>query len=141
MEKLVIKWQRLVEENKTCPRCGDTEKELERAFLKLKDAFALLNIEVILEKIQLSKEDFKRNPLSSNQIWINIKPLEFWINAGIGNSRCCDVCGDENCRTIELSGKSYETVPENLIIKASILALADMIKNRLIHIPKNNLNT
>jgi hypothetical protein len=81
MEKLVIKWQRLVEENKTCPRCGDTEKELERAFLKLKDAFALLNIEVILEKIQLSKEDFKRNPLSSNQIWINNKPLEFWINA------------------------------------------------------------
>jgi len=130
MGKLVIKWQRLVEENKTCPRCADTEKELEKAFLKLKEAFGLLGVEVILEKRNLTKEDFKKNPLSSNQIWINNKPLELWINAGIGNSPCCDVCGDESCRTLKLYGKTYETVPENLIIKASILALADMIKNK-----------
>ncbi|MDI6714841.1 MAG: DUF2703 domain-containing protein [Thermodesulfovibrio sp.] len=126
MKKLIIKWQRLLYNNSTCPRCSETEKEIEEAFFKLKEAFKHLNIEVILEKIELNKVEFSKTPLSSNLILINNKPLEEWLGAETGKSKCCSVCGDEDCRTIHFKGNTYEAIPENLIIKASLIAASEM---------------
>lgn len=138
MKKLLITWQRLVDNNKTCPRCGDTEKEIERAYEKLREAFRLVGIEVMLNKKEISMDEFKANPLISNQIWINEKPLEEWLNAKVGQSQCCDVCGGEECRTIEFSGRNYETIPEALIIKACLLAAANIIsiRSNLLNVPR-----
>ncbi|MEM4229693.1 MAG: DUF2703 domain-containing protein [Thermoproteota archaeon] len=51
---LKIEWQRLISDGKTCPRCGLTEKELEKAVSTLKQALTPLNMQVILEKDELS---------------------------------------------------------------------------------------
>lgn len=127
MKKLIIRWRRLIDNNRTCSRCEGTEKEIEKAYKKLKEAFSPIGIEVVLDKTELRMDEFKINPLNSNQIWINNKPLEEWLNADVGQSQCCDVCGDEECRTLKFSGKNYEIIPEALIIKACLLAAADMI--------------
>ncbi|MEO0247461.1 MAG: DUF2703 domain-containing protein, partial [candidate division WOR-3 bacterium] len=59
---LKLKWQRLVDDKKrTCPRCSGTEGELDRAYLKLREALSPLGIEVVLEKKELTLEEFKAN--------------------------------------------------------------------------------
>lgn len=125
MLTLKIRWQRLLDkEYKTCPRCGGTEEELDKAYLKLKEILSPLAINVILEKKELNLEEFRANPLSSNQIWIGDKTLEEWLGAETGKSKCCDVCGDEECRTIETGLQRYEIIPAPLIIRAGLVATA-----------------
>ncbi len=131
MLTLKIKWQRLLdEEYKTCPRCGGTEEELDKAYQKLKEVLSPLAINVILEKKELNLNEFRANPLSSNQIRIGDKKLEEWLGAETGKSKCCDVCGDEECRTIEIGLQRYETIPAPLIIKAGLVAAAEILPVR-----------
>jgi len=128
MPTLEIRWQRLVDEtSRTCPRCGETEEELQRAYLKLKEALHPLGIEVTLIKKELTLEDFKDNPLESNKIFIAGRTIEEWLGAKTGESKCCDVCGDEECRTIILGENTYESVPSSMIIKAGLMAAADLL--------------
>ncbi|MCS7202826.1 MAG: DUF2703 domain-containing protein [Thermodesulfovibrio sp.] len=127
MKKLLIKWQRLINNDQTCPRCKSTEVEIERAYKKLKEALRIFGIKVILEKLEITPSEFNKNSLISNQIFINNKALEEWINAKTGQSPCCDVCGEQDCRTVEFLDKTYETIPETLIIKACLLAAAEIL--------------
>ncbi len=122
MKTLKIKWQRLVSDGQTCPRCGSTEKELEKAISALGQSLAPLGIEIVLEKEELSVAEFKKDYFQSNRIWINSRLLEEWIGAEVGQSSCCDICGNAECRTMEIGGQTYETIPANLIIKAGLLA-------------------
>ena len=89
MKVLKIKWQRLLidEGGQTCPRCGSTENELEKAVNTLKQSFAPLEIEVIIEKKVIDSVKFATNVLESNRIWVNDKPLEEWLGAEFGRSR------------------------------------------------------
>lgn len=128
MKKLNIVWQRVVLDDKTCSRCSSTEKNLERAVKKMKRALAPLNIIVDLKKKKIGKAAFKRNPSRSNLIRINGKTLEHWLGAHTGHSPCCGPCGDDECRTVKVASKVYKTIPESLIIKACLIAVAGMIK-------------
>jgi hypothetical protein len=119
---LNIKWQRLITKGETCSRCGSTEQELDKAIDKLKQALTPLGIEVKLEKEKISILEFKEDPLQSNRIWINEQPIEDFIKGNVGESPCCDVCGPSDCRTVEIDGKIYETVPADLIIQAGLMA-------------------
>lgn len=127
---LNIKWQRLVTEEETCPRCGNTEQELHKAIDKLKQVLRPLDIDVILEKEKLNISEFKQDPLQSNRIWINGQPIENIIKGDVGQSPCCDVCGPSDCRTVELNGEKYETIPADLIIQASLAVVNDMISSK-----------
>ena len=127
MNALKIKWQRLVANGQTCPRCGSTGEEIEKAVSVLRQSLAPLGIEVILEKGELSVEEFEKNPLESNKIWINDRPLEEWIGGAVGQSPCCDVCGPSECRTVTVEGEIYETIPSELIVKAGLLAASKLI--------------
>jgi hypothetical protein len=129
MEVLRIKWQRLLidETGQTCPRCGSTEKEFEKAGHTLKQSLAPLGIEVILEKKALDPVTFAKDVLESNRIWIGEKPLEEWLGAEVGQSLCCEVCGNAECRTVEVGERIYETIPADLIIKAGLVAASKMI--------------
>jgi hypothetical protein len=129
MKTLKIKWQRLVSDEETCPRCGSTEEELEKAILTLKQSLTPLGIIVVLEKKALSDEEFKKDPLKSNQILLNDQPLEYWIRGEVGQSKCCEVCNDD-CRTIEVEGEVYETIPAELIIKAGLLAATQLVDTK-----------
>ena len=124
---LNIKWQRLVTEGETCPRCSATEQELDKAIGKLKQALLPLGIEVNLEKEKLSISEFNQAPLQSNRILINQQPLEDFIKGEIGQSPCCDVCGPSDCRTVKINEQIYETMPSKLIIQAGLSATSQIL--------------
>ena len=129
MKKLIIQWQRLLnDKNQTCPRCSDTEETVKTGVLKLKNALAELDIEVELIEKAIDFQAFANNPLQSNSILVNGKLLEEWIGGETGKSKCCDVCGDSDCRTISFGENTFESIPENLVIKAGLLAAAELIE-------------
>lgn len=128
MKTLTIKWQRLLSEGETCPRCGSTEKEVDKAVSMLTKSLSPLGIEVKLEKSELSLAEFKKNPLQSNRIWIGKRPLEDWVEGRVDKSPCCDVCGPSDCRTLEVNGKVYESIPSDVIVQAGLLAAAEIMK-------------
>lgn len=130
MKTLKIMWQRLISDGQTCPRCGSTEEELERAISILKQSLTPLDIQIVLEKDELSVPEFKKDPLRSNQIWLNDRPLEDWIGGKVGQSPCCDVCGPSECRTVGVEGEVYETIPADLIIKAGLLAASQLVATK-----------
>lgn len=127
MKTLNIKWQRLVSEGQTCPRCGSTGEELEKAISTLKQSLLPLGIDVVLEKVELSVAEFKKDPIQSNQISINNQSLEDWIGGKVSQSSCCDVCGSSECRTVDVGGKVYEVIPANLVIKVGLLAASQLL--------------
>lgn len=129
-KKLTLKWRRLVVDGKTCERCIATEKEVDKAFLALRDALANLGIEVLLEKETINLDTFKQKPKSSNEILINGIPLENYISANVGQSKCCGVCRDEECRTLDVEGKIYEVIPAEIIIRAALVAAAKNFENQ-----------
>ena len=98
------------------------------AYKKLKKSLVELGIEVELKKEILDFSIFIKDPLQSNRIWIAERPLEEWIGATVGKSQCCDVCGDSECRTISINQDTFENIPENLIIKAGLLAAVELFK-------------
>jgi Domain of unknown function (DUF2703) len=129
MKSLPIIWQRLVTaEGKTCDRCDATYQEMQRAISKLKESLRPLGIEPTLETREIDEESFKANPSVSNRIWIADRPLEEWLGARTGGSQCCSVCGDAECRTVEIGGTVFEAIPEELILKAALVATAPLLE-------------
>lgn len=123
--KMEIKWQRLVDASgQTCERCSCTGEAAEAAFDKLGRCLREIGIEVHLEKISIDQSAFSANPIASNRILIDGTPVEKWLGGTTGSSKCCGPCGDSECRTITIDGHVYEAVPEELIIRAGLLAAA-----------------
>ena len=132
MKILIIEWQRLLDErNKTCPRCNSTEQEVEKAVLSLKQTLKSAGIDVSLVKKAINPQRFKKNVLQSNKILIAGKTLEEWLGAGTGQSPCCEVCGDAECRTVEYADQTHETIPADLIVKAGLLATTQVFNVKL----------
>ena len=128
MKPLRFVWQRLVSNaGQTCERCGATYDGLQRAIAKLKDVLRPLGLEPTLETKEIAEGSFKADPSLSNRIWIADRPLEEWLAARVGASRCCSVCGDSECRTVEVGGTVFEAIPEELILKAALVAAAEML--------------
>ena len=127
MKRMPIVWKRLVKGGETCTRCGNTHRELEAAVTKLAASLRPLGIEPVLETREIDERAFKADPSESNRVWIAGKPIEEWLDANVGMSRCCSVCGDSDCRTLEVGGRTYETVPEEQFIKAGLIASSQML--------------
>ena len=127
MRSLPIRWQRLVKDGRTCTRCGNTELEVRRAADTLRQVLAPLGIQPHLEVTEVEETAFVASPLESNRIWLADRPMEDWLNGSVGTSRCCSVCGDSDCRTLEIRGTTFETIPESLIVKAGLLAAAELL--------------
>jgi hypothetical protein len=128
MKSLPIIWQRLVSRvGKTCDRCNATYQEMQRAVNDLKQALRPLGIEPTLETKEIDEESFKGNPSESNRIWIAGKPMEEWLGARVGSSRCCSVCGESECRTVEVGGTTFEAIPERLFLKAALVASSQLL--------------
>ena len=125
-----IKWQRLVAKGETCPRCESTEQELNKAINKLQQALSPLEIKVTLEKEEINISEFKQDPLQSNRILINDQPIENLLKGKVGQSPCCEVCGPSDCRTMEVDGQIYETIPSELIIQAGLMAANEILNTK-----------
>ncbi len=135
MKNLTIRWQRLVDEDgQTCERCGATEKEVQKAFQSLKQSLAPLGIKVTLEEKALDPATCAKDISQSNRIWVGERPLEEWLDAEVGKSPCATCCeelgSDVECRTVEVEGHTYETIPADLIIKAGLLAASQTLSAR-----------
>lgn len=125
MKPLHILWQRVVDAHgATCDRCQSTQHAVEHALPKLKEALALLGLEPVFESRTIDLESFKGKPSESNRLWIEGKSIEEWLDASVGQSKCCSVCGGSECRTLELGGASFEAIPEDLILRAVLVAAA-----------------
>ncbi len=132
MKTLILEWQRLLDENeKTCPRCGATEQEVERAAAVLKRELKPFGINISLLKKAIDPVSFKKDVLQSNKVLIAGKTLEEWLGAETGQSPCCDVCGDAECRTVEYDDQTHEAVPADLIIRAGLLAASQLFNVKL----------
>jgi hypothetical protein len=129
VKSLPIVWQRLVDpKGQTCPRCGGTLDELDKAVATLEQSLLPLGIRPTLETTEIDSASFQRDPSQSNRIWIAGKPLEEWLGAQTSSSSCCSVCGDAECRTIELGREVFEVIPSELILKAALLAASQMVR-------------
>jgi hypothetical protein len=133
MKTLTIKWQRLVDKKgQTCDRCGSTGKEVQRAFHKLEKSLEPLGIKVTLEKKALDPATCAKDVSQSNRIWIGGRSLEELLGATSGKSLCGFCCAelDEKveCRTVEVGGQVYETIPAELIVKAGLQAASQAIE-------------
>lgn len=127
MKQMSIVWARLVKDGETCTRCGNTGHELEEAVSKLAASLRPLGIEPVLEMREIDEAAFKADPSASNRVWIAGKPIEEWLGASVGMSPCCSVCGDSDCRTIEVGGRTYETIPQEQLIQAGLMAGSQMM--------------
>jgi Domain of unknown function (DUF2703) len=127
MKPLTIVWQRLVKEGATCDRCGSTHEQILGALTQLEAALRPLGIRPVLQTLVLEEPSFRADPSASNRIWIAGKPMEEWLGARAGSSRCCAVCGDLPCRTLEVDGQSFEAVPQDLVVKAALIAAAALV--------------
>jgi hypothetical protein len=132
IKTLTVKWQRLVDEKgQTCDRCGSTEREIEKAMSSLKQSLAPLGIKVALKKKALDPATFAKDVYQSNRIWVGGRTLEEWLGARVGKSPCGFCCAelgvDVECRTIEIEGQVYETIPADLITKAGLLAASQLL--------------
>jgi len=128
MKTLPIVWQRLVNtEGRTCPRCHGTGDEMLHAVDRLRAALAPLGVEPQLETVELDEASFLAQPSESNRIWIAGKPIEEWLDAHTGSSRCCNECGDNDCRTVEVAGQTYEVIPEELLVRAGVIAASRLL--------------
>ncbi len=132
MKTLLIEWQRLLDENKkTCPRCNSTEEEVDKAVRELNRLLKPSGIVASLVKKAIDPESFKRDVLRSNKILIAEKTLEEWIGAKTGQSKCCETCGDAECRTVEYADETHEAIPAGLIVRAGIAAAARLFDVKL----------
>lgn len=132
MITLPIVWQRLVSsDGRTCDRCDVTNQAIQRAFSTLKETLRPLGIKPTLETREIDERSFKANPSESNRIWIAGRPMEEWLGARVGSSRCCSVCGDSECRTVEVAGATFEAIPEKLFLKAALLASAQLLDSTM----------
>jgi len=125
--ELRITWQRFLREGKTCCRCQATEAAVEKAVEFLEQTLVPQGIKVVVEKLPLSAEDFARNPLASNRIWLNGRPLEDWLHLGVGQSPCNGVCGGAECRTLVIEETIFDAVPEALLVQAGLIAASRML--------------
>ena len=128
MKRLPIVWQRLVNAGETCDRCGSTGQAIAAALAKLAAALQPLGIRPVLETRAIDEAAFRLDPSASNRIWIDGTPMEEWLGARVGMSPCCSVCGDLPCRTLDVAGTSFEAIPEDLIVKAALMAAARIIE-------------
>jgi len=120
MISLPIVWQRLVSsDGRTCDGCHATHQEMQQAVSTLKEVLRPLSIEPTLEIREIDPQSFAANPSESNRVWIAGRPMEEWVGARVGSSRCCSVCGGSECRTVEVEGTTFETIPARLFLRAA----------------------
>lgn len=132
MKTLVVEWQRLLDEQtQTCPRCGSTEQEVEKAVQELNRLLNPSGIVASLSKKAIDPESFKRDVLQSNKIMIAGKTLEEWLGANTGQSKCCETCGDAECRTVEYADETHEAIPADLIVRSGLIAAAQVFAVKL----------
>lgn len=122
--ELKIRWQRRADrQGQTCDRCVRTLSEIHSAARKLQKALQPLGVDVPTVEISAAEAD----SLEANRVWLNDRPLEEWLKADVGRSSCLGAFGKHECRALYVNGRRYEVVPEELLVKAGLMAAAKLV--------------
>ena len=97
---------------------------MESAVKKLRDLLKDRNVKVSLKEIKLTEKEIAE----SNSILFNNIPLEDILPKTETKESDCGSCSDligknTSCRAVSCGSKTYETVPEELIIQAGLKSL------------------
>jgi hypothetical protein len=117
-----------VKGGQTCSRCGATGEAVQSAVETLDAVPRPLGIKPVLRTVEIYEVSFTASPTESNRIVIAGKSLEDWTGGATGHSHCSSVCGEHQCRTVEVNVVAFESVPEWLIVKAALLAAAQLLE-------------
>lgn len=119
---LEILWQRVAVGAQTCERCGDTGAGVRRAAERLREKLAPRGIVVTLAEKILPPQAVAE----SNRVFFNGLSVEELLGAEVGMNHCrscCELLGaPTDCRTLRLDGREYEALPEELLVRAGLLA-------------------
>lgn len=125
--RLEILWQRVTVPGEaggaqTCRRCGDTGASVRSAARRLGEVLAPRGIEVLLTEKALPPCAVAE----SNRVFFNGQALEDLLGAQAGLNHCQSCCellgGQTDCRTLLLEGREFEALPEELLVRAGLLA-------------------
>ncbi|AKM82614.1 TPA: molybdenum cofactor biosysynthesis protein [Candidatus Berkelbacteria bacterium] len=118
MKKITIEWLHYDKEGETCTRCNNTGDNIKSAIKTISNSPELKDLQIDYFETKLEAD---RMP-ESNTVLINNLSLEEILNATTSENHChscsCLAGKSTNCRTIELNDRSYEVIPEELIIEA-----------------------
>ncbi len=98
----------------------------QKAVRILKKELAPYGIDVILRRSAIDPATFRKDVLQSNKILIAGKTLEDWLGVKTGRSKCCNVCGNAECRTVEYDEQIHEAIPSDLIVRAGLIAASQV---------------
>lgn len=123
MKKITIEWKHYDKEGETCTRCNNTGDNIKQVLKNIKEDEHFQDIEVNFVETKLAAERMTE----SNSVFINGIAIEVVLNGSTSENYChscsCLAGKGSNCRTVEVEGKSYEAIPEKLILQAISLIL------------------
>ena len=125
---LKIRWKRLVDSTgQTAAIHSATEQGINAAVQTLKASLEPLGVEVVLQKADMTQEQFTEAPLNSNRIWLNGKLLETYL-PDTKSGQVQDKESKIAFRTVNFGGTAFKDVPAKMIEHAGVIAAADSMK-------------
>lgn len=125
---LLIEWQRLFEDPKDCERCSQTSVEIQRAVEMMRADADFADVDV-----QVKKHDHVPMEIAvSNSVALNGVPLEqllekLFDGTEVVMTHCascsCSMDEEVDCRAVVVDGKTYETIPTELIVEGAKIRL------------------
>jgi len=118
MKELNIEWMHYDKEGETCTRCNNTGDNVKATLEAISKDKTFKDAKINYKETKLEADKMPE----SNTVLINGQKLEDILKATASENFChsCSCLAGEgtNCRTIELNNKSYEAIPEELILEA-----------------------
>ena len=102
-----------------CEWCQGTDKNLEEALSGISNVLGLADIEVVLNKINVTSEELaiKHKFISSPTIRVDGRDIQMEVRESRCES-CGDLCGDDiECRVWLYKGQEYAIPPKALIME------------------------
>jgi hypothetical protein len=126
MESLHIEWQHLDVDGRTCRRCADTGKTLNRVVGELRNELEPRGVRVTVTERKLPKDQISL----SNRLFFNGRALEsIFPDVTVSENSClscAEVCGcgpEVSCLTLIRGEAVYEAIPATLIREAALATI------------------
>ena len=89
-----------------------------------------MGVEVVLEKATLTEEQYSKNPLNANRLWLNGSAFEMYLpESSVGEGQ--DEESGAVYRTVSFAGASFKDVPANMIIHAGLIAAGNSVRENM----------
>ena len=119
MKTIKIDCFRYETEGRSCGRCEDSYRAIEKAIEKISDTLQERDISIDLRDHKLDDGRMEQ----SNSVFINGKDVIMLLNERDGIFSYCPTCTElcgrpTECRTFIYRNRAYESIPEEMVIEA-----------------------